>query len=167
MKPTNVFLQMSLWKINLYEHQRLDFDWLTMSSPLPQVFQRVRFIKTGTKCTDPMGAVKIIDAHRGERGEGGTSCTPKKIFEKFSHKNAIKHDPPPPPIFSQPQVPPQKNLPKITQGPPYWISNYCASILKIMGLLEALNGKNMFLLFAGFIYYYLEFSSCQKKSTRR
>ncbi len=31
---------------------------------------------------------------RGERGEGGTSCTPYKDFEKLPHKNAIKGPPP-------------------------------------------------------------------------
>jgi hypothetical protein len=32
--------------------------------------------------------------HTGEREgvEGGTSCTPSKDFEKFGHKNAIKHE---------------------------------------------------------------------------
>jgi hypothetical protein len=41
-----------------------------------------------------------IDAHRGW-GEGGTSCTPSKDFEKLDHKNAIKHkNRGPPPRFS-------------------------------------------------------------------
>jgi hypothetical protein len=30
-----------------------------------------------------------VDAHRGE---GGTSCTFSKDFEKLDHKNAIKHN---------------------------------------------------------------------------
>jgi hypothetical protein len=30
-----------------------------------------------------------IDAHRGE---GGTSCTPSKDFEKLYHKTATKHE---------------------------------------------------------------------------
>ncbi len=28
----------------------------------------------------------------GGPGGGGTSCTPSKDFEKFGHKNAIKHE---------------------------------------------------------------------------
>jgi hypothetical protein len=36
-----------------------------------------------------------------ERGkEGGTSCTPSKYFEKFCHKNAIKHENRGPPLDS-------------------------------------------------------------------
>ncbi len=35
----------------------------------------------------------FIDAHSGKRGEvGGTSCTPSEYFEKFGHKNEIKHE---------------------------------------------------------------------------
>jgi hypothetical protein len=30
--------------------------------------------------------------HTGEGGEGGTSCTPSEKFEKFDHKNAVKHE---------------------------------------------------------------------------
>ncbi len=50
---------------------------------------------------------------QGERGEeGGTSCTLSKEFEKLDHKKAIKLENRGPPyhIFSQPQVPTQKNL---------------------------------------------------------
>jgi len=36
----------------------------------------------------------------GDRGEGGTSCTPYKDFEKIPHKNALKTTPPL--IVSQP-----------------------------------------------------------------
>jgi hypothetical protein len=61
----------------------------------------------------------------GRRGEGEPHVPPIKIFEKLSHKNAIKHDTPL--IFSQPQVPPSNDFAKKTQGPP-WISNYCASM---------------------------------------
>ena len=39
-----------------------------------------------------------IDAPSGE--EGGTSCTPSKYFEKFCHKNAIKHENRGPPLDS-------------------------------------------------------------------
>jgi hypothetical protein len=49
-----------------------------------------------------------VDANR--RGWRGT---PSKDFEKFGHKNAIKHEnrgPLHPQIFSQPHVPPKKNL---------------------------------------------------------
>jgi len=60
-------------------------------------------------------------------GRGAPHVPPIKIFEKLPHKNAIKHDPPL--IFSQPQVPPSKEFAKKTQGPPPWISNYCASML--------------------------------------
>ena len=69
-----------------------------------------------------------IDEHMGggEGRRGAPHVPPIKIFEKLPHKNAIKHDPPM--IFSQPQVPPQKNLPKNHKDPP-WISNYCASML--------------------------------------
>jgi len=28
----------------------------------------------------------------GEREEGGTSCTPSKDFEKWHHRNTIKHE---------------------------------------------------------------------------
>ncbi len=54
----------------------------------------------------------FIDAHRGKRGEvGGISCTPSEYFEKFGHKNSIKHENSgPPKIFSKPYVPTQKNL---------------------------------------------------------
>jgi hypothetical protein len=55
--------------------------------------------------------VYTIDAHRGW-GEGGRRGAPSKDFEKLSHTNAIKHEKrgPPSQIFSQPYVPPQKNL---------------------------------------------------------
>jgi hypothetical protein len=59
-------------------------------------------------------------------GRGAPLVSPREIFEKLSHKNAIKHDPPPL-IFSKPQVPPSKEFAKKTQRPP-WISNYCAAI---------------------------------------
>jgi hypothetical protein len=49
----------------------------------------------------------FIDAHGGG---GPPHVPPIKIFEKLPHKNAIKHDPPPPLIFSQPQVPPSKEF---------------------------------------------------------
>jgi len=39
--------------------------------------------------------VRLIDAHRGERGEGAPHVSPRIIFEKLPHKNAIKHDLPP------------------------------------------------------------------------
>jgi hypothetical protein len=49
--------------------------------------------------------------HTGGGERGGVPHVPSKnIFEKLPHKNAIKHDTPL--IFSHPQVPPQKNLPK-------------------------------------------------------
>jgi hypothetical protein len=32
-------------------------------------------------------------------------------------------------IFSQPQVPPSKEFAKKSQGPPPWISNFCASMV--------------------------------------
>jgi hypothetical protein len=58
-------------------------------------------------------SLTFIDAHR-DGGEGGTSCTPSKDFEKLDHKNAIKYEnirPPAPPRFShKTQYPPQKNL---------------------------------------------------------
>jgi hypothetical protein len=42
----------------------------------------------------------FIDAHKGKRWEvGGTSCTPSEDFEKFGHKNAIKHENRGPPRF--------------------------------------------------------------------
>jgi hypothetical protein len=58
-----------------------------------------------------------IDEHMGggEGRRGAPHVPPIKIFEKLPHKNAIKHDPPM--IFSQPQVPPQKNLPKKPRTP--------------------------------------------------
>jgi len=45
-------------------------------------------------------------------GRGGRRGAPSKDFEKLSHTNAIKHEKrgPPSQIFSQPYVPPQKNL---------------------------------------------------------
>jgi hypothetical protein len=52
----------------------------------------------------------------GERGEGGTSFTPYKDFEKLLHKNAIKMTPSPL-IFSQPQVPPSKEFAKKNKDP--------------------------------------------------
>jgi hypothetical protein len=65
----------------------------------------------------------------GRGGRGDTSCTPYKDFWKLPHKNEIKTTPPP--IFSQPQVPPSKEFAKNPQGPPSpppWISNYWASM---------------------------------------
>ncbi len=55
---------------------------------------------------------RFIDAHRGGgRGSRGAPHVPPiKIFEKFPHKNAIKHTHPL--IFSQPQVPPSKEFAK-------------------------------------------------------
>ncbi len=43
----------------------------------------------------------------GERGEGGTSCTPSKDFEKLLHRNTIKHENrgPPPRFFHNPMYP--------------------------------------------------------------
>ena len=54
----------------------------------------------------------FIDAHRGKRGEvGGISCTPSEYFEKFGHKNAIKHENRRlPSIFSQSQAPPSTEI---------------------------------------------------------
>jgi hypothetical protein len=49
--------------------------------------------------------------HTGGGGEGGTS----KIFEKFPHKNAIKHDLPD--FLKNPKYP-QKNLQKKPRTPP-------------------------------------------------
>ena len=39
----------------------------------------------------------------------------------------MQQTPPPPLIFSQPQVPPSKEFAKNSKYPP-WISNYCASM---------------------------------------
>jgi hypothetical protein len=58
----------------------------------------------------PNSFTPIHVGHRGEgeRGEGrAPHVPPMKIFEKIPHKNAIKHDPPPPP-----QVPPSKEFAK-------------------------------------------------------
>ena len=45
-------------------------------------------------------------------GEGGTSCTPSKGFEKLDHKNAIKHENrgPPPRFSHNPKYPPSKKF---------------------------------------------------------
>jgi hypothetical protein len=72
-----------------------------------------------------------IDAHRGGgrgRGRGAPHVPSIKIFEKLPHKNAIKHDPPPPLIFSKHQIPPSKEFAKKPKGPTPWIFNYCASM---------------------------------------
>ena len=49
--------------------------------------------------------------------------------EKLSHKNAIKHEKGDPPRFSDnPKYPPLIRIWAKPQGPPLWISNYCASM---------------------------------------
>jgi hypothetical protein len=47
-----------------------------------------------------------------------------KIFEKLSHKNAIKHDPPD--FLTTPSTPSKEFTQKPKDPPPPWISNYCA-----------------------------------------
>jgi hypothetical protein len=53
----------------------------------------------------------FVDAHKGKRGEvGGTTCTPSEDFEKFGHKNAIKHKNSGPPRFFQNPMYPLKRI---------------------------------------------------------
>ncbi len=49
---------------------------------------------------------------KGRRGGGGrgTSCTPRKCFEKLGHKNAIQHENRGPPRFLTTPSTPSKNL---------------------------------------------------------
>jgi hypothetical protein len=64
-------------------------------------------------------------------GGGGLRGTPHvppiKIFEKLPHKNAIKHAPPL--IFSQPQVPPSKELVKKNKDPPLDFQLLCIYVV--------------------------------------
>ena len=53
-----------------------------------------------------------IDAHRGvERGGWAPHVPPIQIFEKLPHKNAIKHDPPPPDFLTTPSTPSKEGDP--------------------------------------------------------
>ncbi len=74
----------------------------------------------------------IADKHRctqggEEGGEGGTSCTRYKDFEKLPHKNAIETTPLTD-FLTTPSTP-LKRIYQKPEGPPPWISNDCASML--------------------------------------
>jgi hypothetical protein len=93
-----------------------DGKWTLDRIPLCQKHPQ-KYLRNSNKIPT-VNLPQAIDAHRGGgRGEGGTSCTPYKDFEKLPHKNAIKMTPPPL-NFSQPQVPPSKEFAKKPQGPP-------------------------------------------------
>jgi hypothetical protein len=75
----------------------------------------------------------------GGGGGGGTSCTPYNFSWKTSTLKCNKTHTPP--WFSHnPKYPPQKNLPKKTNDPP-WISNYCASMALLLKSTEEQNSE--------------------------
>jgi hypothetical protein len=64
-----------------------------------------------------------------EGEEGGTSCTPSKDFEKFGHKNAIKHENRGPPT-------PRLDFLTTPRTPSKEFENDCTSMIKIPKLFQ-------------------------------
>ncbi len=63
--------------------------------------------------------------HTEGEGRGAPHVPPIKIFEKLLHKNAIKHDTPPPDFLTTPSTPLKRICQKTPRTPPLDLQLLC------------------------------------------